>query len=71
MEKLGLGHKSELNKEQGSLSAMHKFTMLQRFRQNRDLRAVDKYKPKYSNREEMDEIKDKENSWWKVNAQTP
>ena len=56
MEKLGLGHKSELDQKNGSLNAMHKFSMLQRFRQNKDFKAVDKYKPKVE-RDEQEEIK--------------
>lgn len=70
MEKLGLGHKSELNKDQGSLKAMHSYSMLQRFRSGKDVKAVDKYKPKYSNREEMDEMRGKENEWYRQNAQS-
>ena len=56
MEKLGFGHKSELSKDNGSLQAMHKFSMLQRFRGSKDFRAVDKYKPK-ADQDELQEIK--------------
>lgn len=68
LEKLGLGHKSELDKEQGSLKAMHKFSMLQRFRGNKDLKAVDKYKPKAEDTEDAAEIKEKENAFFKNNV---
>lgn len=44
--------------------------MLQRFRNNRDFNAVDKYKPKYKTPEEADEVRSKENTWWRANAVT-
>ena len=47
---------------------MHQYSMLQRFRGNRDLKAVDKYKPKYASPEEADEVRSKESSWWRANA---
>ena len=62
-----MGHKSELDKDQGSLASMHKFSMLQRFRDNRDLKAVDKYKPK-TEADEAAEIKEKENAFFKNNV---
>ena len=43
---------------------MHKFSMLQRFRGSKDLKAVDKYKPKT----EDEEIKEKENTFFKNNV---
>jgi len=49
---------------------MHEYSMLQRFRGNRDLKAVDKYKPKFVSAEEADEVRSKENSWWRTNAVT-
>ena len=65
-----MGHKSELNSDQGGLDSMHQYSMLQRFRANRDFKAVDKYKPKYTTPEEADEVRSKENSWWRTNAVT-
>ena len=50
-----MAHKSELSKESGGLLAMHKFSMLQRFRQGKDFNAIDRYKPKCEN---IEEIKD-------------
>jgi len=70
LEKMGLGHKSELSFEQGSLKSLHKFSMLQRFRQSKDLKAQDSYKPKVQNKEEYIEIKEKEIEWWRTNALT-
>jgi len=49
---------------------MHAYSMLQRFRGNRDLNAVDKYRPKFANPEDADEVRSKENSWWRANAVT-
>ena len=49
---------------------MHEYSMLQRFRGNRDLKAVDKYKPKFASAEEADEVRSKENTWWRANAVT-
>jgi hypothetical protein len=45
---------------------MHQFSMLQRFRQNKSLKEVDKFKA----RENKEELKSKENEWWRNNAQT-
>ena len=58
LEKRGLGHKSELEKESGSLTNLHQFSMLQRFRQSKDFKAPDRYKPK--NSEEAQHIKEQE-----------
>lgn len=67
LEKLGcFGHKAELDKDQGGLKSMHQFSMLQRFRQNKSLKEVDKFKA----RENKEELKAKENEWWRNNAQT-
>ena len=67
LEKLGcFGHKAELDKDQGGLNSMHQFSMLQRFRQNKSLKEVDKFKA----RENKEELKAKENEWWRNNAQT-
>lgn len=53
MEKLGcFGHKSELDKEQGGLTSMHKFSLLQRFRTGKNLKEVDRFKPR-ENKEEL------------------
>ena len=49
---------------------MHKFSMLQRFRGNKDLKAVDKYKPKTEDTDDAAEIKEKENAFFKNNVQT-
>ena len=45
---------------------MYKFSMLQRFRQSKGLKEVDRYRP----RENKEETKAKENEWWRNNAQT-
>lgn len=67
LEKLGcFGHKSDLDKEQGGLEAMHRYSMLQRFRTGKNFKEVDKFKPK----ENKEELKQKENEWWRNNAQT-
>lgn len=67
LEKLGcFGHKSELDKDQGGLESMQKFSLLQRFRQSKNLKEVDRFKP----RENKEELKQKENEWWRNNAQT-
>ena len=67
LEKLGVfGHKSELDKDQGGLESMYKFSMLQRFRNNKNLKDVDRFRPK----ENKEELKAKENEWWRNNAQT-
>ena len=68
LENRGLGHKSELEKESGSLGNLHQFSMLQRFRKAKDFRAPDRYKPK--NQEEASQIKEQEAQWWRQNAQT-
>lgn len=47
---------------------MHKFSMLQRFRGNKDLKAVDKYKPKTEDTDDAAEIKEKENAFFKNNV---
>ena len=58
LEKLGVfGHKSELDKDQGGLESMYKFSMLQRFRNNKNLKDVDRFQPK----ENKEELKAKEN----------
>jgi len=44
IEKLGLGSKKELGEE--AISGLHEYSLLQRFRQNKDLYAVDDYQPK-------------------------
>ena len=67
LEKNGLSHKSELSKDSGGLLAAHKFSMLQRFRQSKDFRAIDRYKPQCEN---IEEIKDQEKSWMRQNVQT-
>ena len=43
LEKRGLAHKSELNKEQGGLKSLHQFSMLQRFRSGKSYNAPDRY----------------------------
>jgi hypothetical protein len=45
---------------------MHKFSLLQRFRQSKNLKEVDRFRPK----EKKEELKQKENEWWRNNAQT-
>ena len=70
MEKNGLGHKSELQIETGALKAAYQFSTLQRFRKGRDLRAIDRYKPNYENNEQLAEIKEKENLWFRKNIIT-
>ena len=57
LETRGMAHKSELSADSGGLLAAHRFSQLQRFRQSRDLRAIDKYKTKCENIEEVKEIK--------------
>ena len=47
---------------------MHKFSMLQRFRQSKDFRAPDKYKPKVIDDETN--LKEQESEWYKNNVQT-
>ena len=47
---------------------MHKFSLLQRFRQSKNLKEVDKFKP--ITKENKEELKQKENEWWRNNAQT-
>ena len=66
----GLGHKSELSVESGGLKSAHGLSMLQRFRQGRDLREYDKYKPKPEDHEDPNEIRGKENEWWRTNVIT-
>jgi len=68
LEKRGMAHKSELSKESGGLNHMHKFSMLQRFRQNKDFKAPDRYRPKVIDGET--DIKALEDQWYKNNAQT-
>lgn len=69
LEKLGcFGHKAELDKDQGGLDSMHQFSMLQRFRQNKSLKEVDKFRARENGNKE--ELKSKENEWWRNNAQT-
>ena len=45
---------------------MHKFSLLQRFRQSKNLKQVDRFRPQ----EKKEELKQKENEWWRNNAQT-
>ena len=40
-----MGHKSELCQASGSMKELFQFSMLQRFRQNKDLKSFDKSKP--------------------------
>jgi len=68
LEKRGMAHKSELEKGQGGLGNMYQFSMLQRFRQQRDFRAPDKYKPRVV--DEDTDYKSRENEWFKQNVQT-
>jgi hypothetical protein len=70
LEDLGMSHKSELNDDLGNLKSMHNFSMLQRFRQGRDFKAVDKYKPIADSQDDLNEIKAKENEWWRSNVIT-
>ena len=44
--------------------------MLQRFRQNKDLKSIDKYKPKIEDNEDAAQIKETENAFFKNNVQT-
>lgn len=43
LEKLGVSHKSQI--DEGALPELRQYTLLQRLRNGRDLKAVDKYKP--------------------------
>jgi len=70
LEKLGLGHKSEIGTDSGSLKSVFEYSMLQRFRQNKNFRQIDKYKPKAATKEELLEIKEREHDWWNQNAVT-
>ena len=63
-------HKSELSRESGALKAAFQFSMVQRFRKGKDLKAIDKYKPKYENSEQLAEIREKENAWLRENILT-
>ena len=65
LEKKGMAHKSELCNEQGGLKSLQQFSMLQRFRNNKDFRQPDRYKPK-----NMEDLKEKEAEWYRANAQT-
>jgi hypothetical protein len=65
-----LCHKSELSRESGALKAAFQFSMVQRFRKGKDLKAIDKYKPKYENSEQLAEIREKENAWLRENILT-
>ena len=42
LEKLGVSHKSQV--DEGALPELRQYTLLQRLRQGRDLKAIDKYK---------------------------
>lgn len=66
LEKRGLGHKSEFDKD--SIPQLQQFSLLQRFRKNKDLRAPDKFKSRLL--ETDNELKEKEAQWWKDNVQT-
>lgn len=44
LEKLGVGSKQDISVE--AITELHEYSMLQRFRQNRDLKQEDTYKPK-------------------------
>ena len=46
------------------------FSLLQRFRRGADLKAVDRYKPKYENKEQQEEAKGRENEWYRENVLT-
>jgi hypothetical protein len=46
LEKLGVGNKQEISVE--AITELHQYSMLQRFRQNKDFKEEDKYKPKGS-----------------------
>ena len=64
LEKLGLGTKTEVSED--AFTDLHEYSMLQRFRQGKDLSAVDKYKP--TKRKGPGATNDnKENKWWMQN----
>ena len=43
---------------------LHDYSMLQRFRQSKDLKAVDKYKPRLAPAKGGNGANNKENKWW-------
>lgn len=66
LEKRGLGHKSEFDKDQ--VPQLQQFSMLQRFRNGKDLKAPDRFKSKLL--ETDNELREKEEMWWRTNVQT-
>lgn len=71
LEKLGLGHKSELAKESSGFKSLHNHSMLQRFRSGKNFRAVDKYRSQLEmDHETKEKVKAMEDSWYRENVQT-
>ena len=66
LEKRGLGHKSEIDNKSGSLKQIHQFSMLQRFRKGKDMKAPDRYKSKLV--EDPNLLKEQEAEWYRKNA---
>jgi len=44
LEKIGVNNKQDVSEQ--ALVDLHQYSMLQRFRNNKDFKGVDKYKPK-------------------------
>lgn len=72
LEKLGLGHKSEVTKESAGFKNLHNLSMLQRFRSGKNFRAVDKYRSQLveNDQETKANVKQMEDSWYRENVQT-
>lgn len=61
LEQLGVGNKQELGQE--AIPDLHNYTMLQRFRQGKDFKEIDKYvTAKSESTAKYDS--NKENKWW-------
>lgn len=64
-----LGHKADMTLESGALQNAMQYSLVQRFRKGKDLRAVDKSKPPVDEAERQ-ELRDREAAWYRDNVLT-